>query len=772
MRIITFLCTLLIPKITFAGYFSPPPSDKSLSFLGQLFGPVVGSTYLGGNANPALLHMFERFNAIAMILGTIIISYVAIVSTVNTAQEGQVMGRKWNSIWIPMRSLLGLLLLVPGPKSGYSIIQNIVVWCLVQGIGAADNLWNGILDDLNQGLSATQGITTAEHNTHATKVYDALEVIGADVADNLLRSAVCMRSIQKIANGSAKQPPGGFNRPKQNNVAQLGRYIDMYETIHTNNKVFGQQANYTGSIRIGIVDNMDFADICGHYTITGHVNRQDWNNQATDYITDETLYAKAREIYQHKVWAIQLIFQNFLNLANKIVDETVTPRNDNNRLISLPDKAIEPSGYRYAAINTYKEILKHQIKPKHIDSLQKIVRQGKQNGWVSAGSYYFSLNQLQPLEFFPDIMAPITMRSIPRCDDPKGCATYTSHPQILLTENLSQFLQYGPEISFLATRLWDTKILLENDFSHAHATLNLTNNDKHNGHFGKLQHDMLNLLQTMMSEQHVDPLIAQGRFGSSIMVLSEHAWLDPQNELQVLLNRAQQGYTPITQSIMQKIQDLSYKGAVATGVYSIIWVVGAALAIYIPLIPYLIFTICIVGWLLLVVEAVVASPILAISFMIPTHDEMGKMLQGLMLLLNIILRPAMMLFGFIFATRLYQIVVKLVNFGMLTNFDHLNINDSMFAWVAILVIYATFIVSLSNKAFSLIYVIPDKILRWIGGVPEQTDPSQELHFTKSSMQRGAETVNKVSLGIPERGFARSQDQAKQLLSPPDAVRNG
>ncbi len=59
-------------------------------------------------------------------------------------------------------------------------------------------------------------------------------------------------------------------------------------------------------------------------------------------------------------------------------------------------------------------------------------------------------------------------------------------------------------------------------------------------------------------------------------------------------------------------------------VYGIVWVLGALLAIYIPLVPYLIFTVGVVGWLLLVVEAVVAAPIMAVSFMLPANDEMGK----------------------------------------------------------------------------------------------------------------------------------------------------
>ncbi|HSX19723.1 MAG TPA: DotA/TraY family protein, partial [Gammaproteobacteria bacterium] len=543
--------------------------------------------------------------------------------------------------------------------------------------------------------------------------------------------------------------------------------VDIYETLNANNSSTAQQATYSGTVRVGIPFNTEFADICGHYHVTSIAKRSDWDHKQT--VTDDLMRKKAREIYQHKVWAMQLMYQNFWPLARQIVNEQTTPRDTHNRLISLPDQPVHPSGYRNEAITTYREILKHQVKTEPIEGVQHIVREGKLNGWLAAGSFYFALNQIHPVQFFSDIVVPPTKQFVPTCDAPEFCSTYAPGNSHVLPPPLRDFLQYGPENSYLGTRLWDAKIFLENDVIGISDSLNL-NLDKsaQTSPLHNLQNNMLTLLQGMMSEQHNDPLIAQGRFGSSIMILSERAWLDIQNDLHTAINRARQGYTPITEEFMQHLNDLNHRGALAIAIYSIVWIIGAILAIYIPLVPYLIFTIAVVGWLLLVIEAIVAAPILAISFMLPTNDEMGKLLQGLLLLLNIVLRPVLMIFGFIFATRLYQAVVKLVNFGMLSNFNNLNTNDSMFAWVAVLALYATFIVALSNKSFSLIYALPDKILRWMGGIPEQTDPSQELHTAKSSMTKGADTVNKISLGIPERSFARLQSSAKQLV-PPDAV---
>ena len=142
-----------------------------------------------------------------------------------------------------------------------------------------------------------------------------------------------------------------------------------------------------------------------------------------------------------------------------------------------------------------------------------------------------------------------------------------------------------------------------------------------------------------------------------------------------------------------------------------------------------------------------------------------------MLLLNIMLRPTLMLFGFILAARVYKAVIILVNYSVMGNFANLNTGSSQYVWVAIVAVYGAFILSLSNKCFSLIYVVPDKILRWMGGGPEHTDASQELGQVKGSLGKGADTINKIASGYGEREIARLRNRetpsANQTLPGPN-----
>jgi conjugal transfer/type IV secretion protein DotA/TraY len=193
-----------------------------------------------------------------------------------------------------------------------------------------------------------------------------------------------------------------------------------------------------------------------------------------------------------------------------------------------------------------------------------------------------------------------------------------------------------------------------------------------------------------------------------------------------------------------------------------LWSCGALLALYIPFIPFMIYTIAAIGWLILVVEAIVAAPLLAISFILPSGDELGKVVQGLMILLNIFLRPILILFGFVLASRLFRAVFTFIHYGLSEYMQSNTIAYSLLGSITVLIMYIVFIVSLTNKCFTLIYVLPDKILRWVGGGPEQTDASQEMQMTKGSIQRTGDISQKlVSGAAKEELYRRSKYMAEQ-----------
>ena len=106
--------------------------------------------------------------------------------------------------------------------------------------------------------------------------------------------------------------------------------------------------------------------------------------------------------------------------------------------------------------------------------------------------------------------------------------------------------------------------------------------------------------------------------------------------------------------------------SIVLGIVSPIIVLGMMLAFYAPMIPVLIFTLCVVNWLIGVIEAMVAAPIVALGITNPQgHDFLGRAEQCIMLIFSVAIRPATIILGFIFALILSYGCFYLFNYMLL-----------------------------------------------------------------------------------------------------------
>ncbi len=195
MKRILLILLSFFPVLVFADSdssslsFAPPAGDYSVIFLGNLFGVVDG--VLHGTGSQIMGAMFGVFQFGSAAIGGIIIMYTLMVSTMNTAHEGQMLGQKWSSIWIPVRSTLGLALLIP-KASGYCLMQIFVMWIVVQGVGAADKIWEAALSYLNRG-----GVIIQKQSNPALALTQQPNNAIPNAAMTILSGQVCMMGLQK-----------------------------------------------------------------------------------------------------------------------------------------------------------------------------------------------------------------------------------------------------------------------------------------------------------------------------------------------------------------------------------------------------------------------------------------------------------------------------------------------------------------------------------------------------------------------------------------------
>ena len=114
--------------------------DWATLILTRIFEDVV--PYVTGAAQQPtetrfLGEVFIWFNVWLLIIAGLIASYVAIVGTANTANDGTALGKQWSSTWVPLRTVAATAVLLP-TATGFSILQVMVIALALMGSNAAN----------------------------------------------------------------------------------------------------------------------------------------------------------------------------------------------------------------------------------------------------------------------------------------------------------------------------------------------------------------------------------------------------------------------------------------------------------------------------------------------------------------------------------------------------------------------------------------------------------------------------------------------------------
>lgn len=190
------------------------------------------------------------------------------------------------------------------------------------------------------------------------------------------------------------------------------------------------------------------------------------------------------------------------------------------------------------------------------------------------------------------------------------------------------------------------------------------------------------------------------------------------------------------------------------------------------------------GWFVVVIEAMIAAPLWAVMHASPEgHEWSGKGAQGYQLVLGVILRPSLMLFGLIGAMLLFRVMCVLAL--MMMGLSASNLGDALsdnYAGAGVSgnglvgVIVITFInIWLLQKIFArlleMIGSVTSSIMRWIGG---GIDPFQDntaeagKGFAQQIMGRG-ESAAQAGMGAAKnkRDIAKGDTQHKASIDAQD-----
>jgi defect-in-organelle-trafficking protein DotA len=760
----------LFPSLLLADSLSPSASDLSITYLATIFGVVDG--VLHGTGSEIIGTMFGAFNATVLAMASVLLSYVLFISILNTSHEGEFLGKKWSSIWVPLRTVTGIGLLLP-KASGYSFVQIIVMWVVVQGVGAADQVWNVALNYLNRNGTIVEPIQSLDPKSGT----GANNTFLISKAGRILKSEVCMLTVYNSLvhqyKGTDVQVPNFMNSlsvtGKGSNGQNTGLPIDY-------SKDRGGFINFPGKLT-GTFASLQ--GICGNlsWDFIGKSSDSDQVYNPAQLTANDSASIAARQVTL-----------DLGSVAQSIANKLAPPYTESNatRVKLQSDDPVFQVNALVTAAEDYFTIVKPALRSLADEAskqYKQFISQAKNSGWILAGSYYYDMARLNQSVRNNTGNLAISDKIYPEFSPNYAGAGFNQINDENVIANLKDNLPTTNGVIDNYTTTEKANAASNNNPGNE-ADPSLPSNPANVNGLGKVVSAVLNTifprvqdfektLSDNINKKNRDPIFALVSVGNGLVSMVEQVWISilaliTGLGLAGIAAGFASGFWTIAGAVntMLAITNLLMLIAPMLTVWmGINFVLGSILSYYVPLIPFFLFTFGAITWFAVVLEAILAAPLVALGITHPEgHDFMGKAEQAIMLLSSVFLRPVLMVFGFIFGIILSFVALSVFNRGFAIAVQFLTeYNGDIFAVVyqtAMMVIYTVAILAIINRSFAMIYEVPNKVLRWIGGPQESGHEESMLQGIRSQHDRD---VGQITQQMPTgQGMTESTAGGMQL----------
>lgn len=806
--LLTVLLLTCLPAWALAINFTPSANDPSVVYLSYIFGVVNG--VLSGSGTQILGKMFNVFNMSILMLGSIIAVYTTIMAVLNSGQDGEFMGKKWSSLFVPLRVLLGVLLIAP-TTTGYSLIQVGVMWIVLQGIGAANYIWSEVLDYLNQGGTLFTSASSNSSGSYST-FYSAM--------NSFSESIFCLNAmgmaVQKLTTNSTYTSAGSAYL----SAPSVTPYYSVMNTLTTNIYAASTAATTVNMPNFSGVDSgwAFLNGMCGQLSYSGGTVQT-----SSQQVDTSTVPLGIQQAMGDLNMAISPLVNNTCAVVcptNPATDCTVStyPYSPTVAASEVPASCAGPSttngGYALSTISgnfPYYYWYNNSISDSsYVDAVSNATNafigmvssystpstalQGNTSDWLQAGNYFFQLmsyvggaqttngatfnvmysaspNQFQGTgsnTSIPWTGIPVSNGSsysyLSQCTSgqAQGCTSYPSNVPQSMTQ---QYLQ-GLLLPLVASANTSTATAYvvgnflsgqANQGSPPPAPMSSANSVTDMGSSASAAlfaggQDLFNEIQSLteVTSTSSNPVLIMMQIGNEMIQVAFNTWLiTTLLSLGITLATAfipcesiASGFLPFTNAILSMVMALAMPLIAA----------GGMLLYYFPMVPFMIYAFGVMGWFFGVIEGMVAAPIVGIGIMHPDgHEVFGKGEQAIMLLLNMFLRPSLMVFGLVVSIMLVYISVWIINSGINNSIEAINGQATVWAdmqtgmgYFMVPIVYVIIIFNVTNKCFTMIYVLPDKVTRWLSGGMQESLGSDMGGMVESV--KGASSAGMSSYG--------------------------
>ncbi|MHC3434939.1 DotA/TraY family protein [Delftia lacustris] len=695
---------MLLPSLALAdGPFTPVADDISVKVLGQIFGSLVT---IGGN--DAFGSAISTFNGAVLIVGGILATYTILAGTLGTAHDGEMLGKKFSSVWIPIRYSLGTALVVPVLSGGYCIMQQMVMWLVLQGVGLADVVWDAYMQ--TPGVSANLSINK---NTE-----DKVRLL----AENVFMAQVCVEANKQ----AVEETDSVLTIKSRYNYARA--YDEKNRTYNFGDQkglISGWSKNDCGEVTFGEkIENSTVADGPAS-TNRGYLGPLDGLFQPTDI----QLINKAHEAAT----------AGMIVLAEKAAQELVKEGDnmDVEAAGKFYTKAVKVATMEYlAGVKTAANIV--AMTP------SDTTKSAHKYGWFMAGAYF--MNTVVTNNKITNALAAVP-------DSKFSKSAFNDQAEALQATGLKVVAAGNPDYGSAANAINAKK-----DTEASKATQEL-------GFSGRIMNALtrgltsIDLYELKNDTRH--PVIVINEMGSRLQAF----WTGMIITLIGVTGAA--GIAALFPSASAIATTVSNVLLILVGFLGLPIMALAATAFtasyLIPMLPFMMWLGILGGWLIAVVISVIAAPLWAIMHLHPSGDDLtGRGGNGYMMVLGLLLRPCLAIFGFIAAVVISSVMGEFINkvFFQVFSFSQgdgkgLGFFIGMIAGTAI---YVGIMFSFIKKTFGLMHVIPDELMKWIGGGGDQLG-----HYAGKMGEGSQGAVGAVAAFTAGRGLSQGmQNSGRQL----------
>lgn len=657
------------------------PSDKSVEYLRYIFGSTVD--IITGGTGPAepdsmLGAISEILNAGMLIFTGLIVGYVFLTGVLNSAHEGNPLGKSYSTMWIPLRMVLAVSLVLPF-SGGYSTMQIGVLWVAGHGIGLANSTWSRALDY----MAGTGTLYPPE-----------ISVNHEQMALNLLSSRVCMHAIN-----TADRHLNIHDDPIEMVVGEYegnlkGSAVARFFGVASEHKVMQRYASVYSS-----------ESAASEYAAASTTNFANGTPRHYGANPCGSVELKFSEIDSSNGSAnLQRTFQKSIVDAHAILDEDLDSIAQQIVMRAVDENAPNPDiSALYQVVVTYKKEygkavqaavsgmadLKLNNWANGNPSASGSTMGARDAGWISVGAWYWDIQRLNA-----ENQKMLSIKPI-----------YTGFND--------QVLQH-PDFSMFETAIasYRDKMLVPNWDGTPVNALERSSYSDHNLGLSVVLATAEKGLNLALTDP--DPVSGLANFGHTIITTFETAYVVLKG-LEIVAQTADDGAEALgglsggaARLVSSPLFQLA-EGATSLLIFAGFLLIPLAimLSFYLPATPMILWIMGVIGWFILLIEAVIAAPIWATSHAMPEGNGFvgQRAMAGYMVMLSLFLRPTLMIFGFFAAAVLIIVMGKVVALlfipamaGMVG--DHLS---GLFTLFAMLSIFTVLMIQIAHRVYGLIH---------------------------------------------------------------------